>query len=317
VLSPALFFLAQAGLVAVAPENVPGCPSAKQVEDALYARVPGAVVPFSEAERRGALQLTLAAASPDGGRSFLLVDAGGEIRLQRALSPATAQRDCAALAETAALIVQRYLTDLDDPTEALPPDRPLEIIARQPAGPDRRWDLSVASGWRVGSEVWGALALGGRVGRLLGSRGRLLLAGSAGVTGAAELEPTGTTFRGSARARQFPAELGLWWRTLGSWAELQVGAGAGLDLTRVHTRSASGLSDARLLLGPTVFAATALRLALRGPTFFRLSAGAAASLVTYRLSQRSESSVDSLTIFSVPTHRFYARIAADIGFFLR
>jgi hypothetical protein len=319
VFSPAWFLFAQAGLVAVAPDAAPGCPSARQVEEALYARVPGAVIPFSEAERRDALQLTLAPLGADGRRQFSLVDEKGHPRLQRTLAASGGQANCAALAETVALIVHRYLTDLDDPiSEPMPPNVPLQLTQRSPPVPERRWDLSLSTGWRVGSEAWGGLAVGPRAARLLGGTGRLLLVGAASLGGEAVLVPTGSEFRGTARTRQFPIELGLWLRTVG-WnrAEAQAGVGGGLDLTRVQTRPETGAEDVRWLPGPVVFAAAALRLSLRGPTFMRLSGAAAGSVVTYRFSYRPQTSVDTLTIFSVPTRRFYVRIAADIGFTLR
>jgi hypothetical protein len=317
VFSPALLLFAQAGLVAVVPDSGPGCPSARDVEEALYARVPAAVIPYSEAKRRDALQLALTAPAPDGHRTFTLADNTGQARLQRTLPPG-GPTDCAALAETAALIVQRFLTEIEEPVvETAPLPAPRPSLESPPPGPERRWDLSVASGWRVGSQVRGALAVGARVGRLLGPSGRLVVAGGAGLGGLAALTPIGMDYDGAARARQFPIDLGLWWRTVGSRAEVQVGAGGGLDLSWVETRSASGLRETRLLPGPVFFAASALRLALRGPTFFRLSAAAAGSVVTYRFSQRAETSTDTLPIFSVPTRRFYVRIAADIGFSLQ
>ena len=300
-------------------DSGPGCPSAKEVEEALYARVPAAVIPFSEAKRRGALQLTLSTTPSDGRRQFSLLDDKGHARLHRTLAASAAPADCPALAETTALIVQRFLTDLDEPiAEPVSPNIPVVIAQPSPIAPDRRWDLSVTGGWRFGSELLGGMAVGFRAGRLLGNTGRFLLVGAAGLSGEGAVTPEGTEFRGTARSRQLPVELGLWWRTLG-WrrAELQAGAGAGLDVTRVETRSEGGAADVRWLPGPVVFASTGIRLPLRGPTFFRLSAGAAASAVTYRFSYRSQNSVDALTIFSVPTRRIYARIAADIGITLR
>lgn len=184
------------------------------------------MIPLSEASRREALQLALSPPAADGHRSFTLFNHAGETRLQRALPPG-GPGDCAALAETAALIVQRFLTELDEPVvESPPPSPPLPLVVRAPAGPERRWDLSLASAWRMGSEVWGALALGARAGRLLSS-GRWLVAGGVGLGGEAALAPVGMDYRGTARARQLPVDLGLWWRTPG-WrrAELQIGQGA-------------------------------------------------------------------------------------------
>jgi hypothetical protein len=319
VVLPALLLFAQTGLVAVAPDSGPGCPSAKDVEEALYARVPSAVIPFSEARRRGSLQLMLTPAAADGRRSFTLLDSAGHTRLQRPLPGGSGQQDCAALAETTALIVQRFLSDIDEPVPEPVAAVVLPVAEAAPAttGPDRRWDLSLSSGWRVGSEVVDGLTVAARAARLLGSTGRLLLAGSAGVGSAAALEPSGMNFRGTARARPFPIELGVWWRTVGWRAELQLGAGGGFDVTHVVTRASSGNQEAHLLPGPLFFGAAALRLPLRGRTFFRVSAGAAGSAVTYRFSHQPQSAADNLTVFTVPTHRFYVRIGADIGFQLR
>jgi hypothetical protein len=321
VVLPALLLFAQAGLVAVVPDSGPGCPSAKDVEEALYARVPSAVIPFSEARRRGSLQLMLTPAAADGRRSFTLLDSAGHTRLQRPLPVGSGQQDCVALAETTALIVQRFLSDIDDPVpEPAAAVAPVAVAAPAPAAAerDRRWDLSLSSGWRVGSDVWGGLTVAARAARLLGRSGRLLLAGAAGVGGAAALEPNGRgDFRGTARARPFPIELGLWWRTVGWRAELQLGGGGGLDVTHVLTRASSGNQETHLLPGPIFFGAAALRVPLRGRTFFRLSGGAAGSAVTYRFSHQPESSADNLTVFTVPTRRFYVRIGADIGFQLR
>ncbi len=317
VILPALLLFAQTGLVAVMPDSAAGCPSAKQIEEALYARVPGAVIPFSEAERRGSLKLALSPPAPDGHRAFSLIDARAQTRLQRSLAGAAGQKDCAALAETAALIVQRFLTDLEDPLPMPAGNTPIPLVTGDGLGPDRRWDLSLASGWRVGSEFLPALEVGARVGRVLGTRGRLLLVTGAGVTGENDLSPMGRGYLGRARARQFPVELGLWARSLDWPVELQVGAGAGLDLTWVRAAADGGNAETHLLPGPTVFAATGLRVPLRSRTFIRLSGAVGASVVTYRLNYRPQIKVDDLTIFSVPTQRIYVRIAADIGFTLR
>jgi hypothetical protein len=316
VFVPVLLTIAQAGLVAVVPDGAAGCPSAAEVEQALYVRIPGAVIPFSEAGRRGALQLHLAPPSADGGRGFSLLDVGGQPRLSRSLGGAAGQKDCAALAETAALIVQRFLIELEDPVPVPAINSPLPVSSVND-GPDRRWDLSLSSGWQLGSELPGALQVGGRVGRLLGSSGRFLLAAGAAITGEQDLQPLGTGFTGRARARQFPVELGLWWRTLDWPVELQLGAGSGVDLTWVHASADGGNTETHLLPGPSVFAAAGLRVPLRRRTFLRLSGGIGGSVVTYRFSYSPQMKVDDLTIFKVPTQRIYVRIAADVGLTVR
>ena len=242
------------------PTPRPGCPSAKDVEEALYARVPGAVIPFSEAKRRGALAAqrsrhrppTAAGASP-------LVDNAGQSRLQRPLAASERAeglrrpgRD--GRAHRAAVPDRARRSGPRDPVQV---HTPLPLTPIRPIGPDRRWDLSLASGWRVGSEVWGALAIGARAGRLLGEH-RTLPAGRRGRRGRAKrrLEPIGREdFRGTARARQFPLELGLWWRTVG-WREPSSRWARGVAWT--HPGGDPGgfwqRGTSRWLPGPIVFA---------------------------------------------------------------
>jgi hypothetical protein len=322
VVLPTLLLFAQTGLVAVVPDASPGCPSAKDIEEALYARVPRAMIPFTEAKRRGALQLTLTPATPEGGRTFTLVDIDGRTRLKRPLAAGAEQKDCTALAETASLIVQRFLTTLDDPVIESPLPVPrLELSSPVPERPDRRWDLSISSGWRVGTQGWEALTAGARVGRLLGRSGQFLIVAGAGLGNSEALLPAGMSFRGTAQVRQVPIELGLWWRRREGKIELQAGAGSGLDLTHVRASSESGNNETRLLPGPLLFFAGALRMVLHPPTFLRLSTMLAGNLVTYRFTHGAQSTqttaqtarMDSLTVFAVPTRRIYGRIAVDVG----
>src|SRR5438105_10099453 len=82
------------------------CPSTKQVNEAIAARLPGVLVPAEPSPGEGALVLVLTGASPAEEHSFALLDAHGETRLSRTLRApgANRDRDCAALAETVALI---------------------------------------------------------------------------------------------------------------------------------------------------------------------------------------------------------------------
>src|SRR4051794_41870669 len=89
------------------------CPSGKQVNEAIAARLPGVLVPSSPAPPAGVLELRLAG-NPGTGHRLALSDGRGQVLLSRTLPPSTAtrDRDCEALAETVALIVDRYLQEL-------------------------------------------------------------------------------------------------------------------------------------------------------------------------------------------------------------
>ncbi len=88
-----------------------GCPSPRQVSQAVSAHLPGVVLPLGRAPGPIALRLSV---TTDGAGTLRvdLSDAEGGALLRRRVAPASGARiqaaDCVALAETAALIVDRY-----------------------------------------------------------------------------------------------------------------------------------------------------------------------------------------------------------------
>ena len=88
-----------------------GCPSPRQVSDAVSAHLPGVVLPLGRAPGPSALRLSV---TTDGAGTLRvdLSDPQGGALLRRRVAPETAARtkaaECVALAETAALIVDRY-----------------------------------------------------------------------------------------------------------------------------------------------------------------------------------------------------------------
>jgi hypothetical protein len=102
--------------VLVAPGSEDGCPSARQVSSALAARIPSTLN-----NRHGDPETVLTVVLPSPGSaqepSFSLVDQQGRLRLFRTLArPGNGQaHDCAALSDTVALIVQRYLEEVELP----------------------------------------------------------------------------------------------------------------------------------------------------------------------------------------------------------
>src|SRR5436190_23144869 len=96
-----------AALLTVRPTDA-RCPSARQVNEAIAARLPGVLVPTPAGPPAGVLELRLTETPSD--HSFVVLGPGGQVRLSRPLPAATGNlRDCEALAETVALIVDRYL----------------------------------------------------------------------------------------------------------------------------------------------------------------------------------------------------------------
>jgi hypothetical protein len=319
-----LLVLANAQSVAVRPSGSPGCPAPSEVEAALAPRVAGALVPYEQARQRQALVLEIV---PEGEEpaSITLTDQAGKVKLERSLRgglealaveelsqpPGTPpdlegrrDKECAALAETAALIVERYLSDLKD---HLPPPAP-----PPPPPASRRWELSLATAFRPGSDGLSAFELGPQVGWFM-ARGHLLLSLSLAVGGQSNPVPPASRYRGEARQRRFPVELGLWWASGPAAVELQVGAGAGLDVTRVEATGDPGTEDVRLLPGPSLWSAAGVRLPMGKRLFFRLRSGLVASLVQYDFSYLDGPQENPVTVFSAPTRRFYARISADVG----
>jgi hypothetical protein len=211
--------------------------------------------------------------------------------------------------------VQRFLTELEEPLAVSAVNTPVLVDTNDRVGPDRRWDLSVSSGWRVGSEFLQGLEVGARWGHLLGASGRLVLAGGRGVTGENDLVAMRHGYLGRARARQFPVELAVGAQP-GLAVELQAGLGAGLDVSWVRASADGGNAETHLLPGPT----GSRRQACVCPCAAGHSSASpegGRELGDLPVLVSSQIKVDDLTIFSVPTRRIYVRIAADVGFTLR
>jgi hypothetical protein len=102
-----------------------GCPSPRQVNDALAAHLPAMVLPLGHAT--GPTTLHLAVATDAAGAMRLdLTDPEGGPLLHRWLPAVEHSRgiDCAALAETAALIVERYWHEVGYDVAIEPPNPP-------------------------------------------------------------------------------------------------------------------------------------------------------------------------------------------------
>src|SRR5450631_3985427 len=120
--------LVQAALVTVAPGAEENCPSSAQVQAALENHAPRLVAARQEGPAANSLILTLSPALATGEMSLTLVDKAGFVKLYRVLQPPPLDhaRDCAALADTVAFIVDRYFEEVELPKlpERKPPPPP-------------------------------------------------------------------------------------------------------------------------------------------------------------------------------------------------
>jgi hypothetical protein len=126
----------------VAPPVRPddGCPSARQVTDALTARIPESLVPPPAPRQpvRADLLRAVVDAGADGAAvTFLLIDGRGEVRLRRVLgAPGRGKPgECAALADTMAVIVERFLSGISYEPPVEPPAPPAPPPPPPPSEP--------------------------------------------------------------------------------------------------------------------------------------------------------------------------------------
>lgn len=257
---------AHATLIAVKSSEAQ-CPSALQIGQAIEARLPGVLIPPEQGGLPEALVLTTAIDPAMRVQSFSLVDQRQQVRLRREL-PASASagpQECPALAETVALMVERYLQDLGYRPEPPP----------APEG-RRRWELFGGATWRPGAD--GMAAYEGRMGggRVLGERGRVGLTLALGVEGASQQSWMGA----SGRLRRYPAELRLGWRTALGKTTLELGPFAGVQLLVLYSHSTEdAATDVRLI--PSAGLAGGLRIPLGRAPFVRVVAALGVALLRY------------------------------------
>jgi hypothetical protein len=256
----ALFTL-RAVSVLVAPGPEDACPSARQVENALRERAPAAQVARA-VDSESALTLVLPGPGAPPEPSFSLIDQQGRLRLFRTLArPGTTNaRDCAALSVTVAIIVQRYLEEIEMPDVEVarkspvvqvvppaPPPAPVVVSPLQRPGP--RWDFSLGISQRFANRATSLEAFDLRlaVARTLGTRmeSGLLLRLWSGVSGRTEYDWTG----GRGDVMRIPSGLDLMWRRAVSSVELQLGLAGLVDCWILGARDQAGLHwDARLVV---------------------------------------------------------------------
>ena len=275
-----------------------GCPSPRQVDDALGAHLPGMVLPLGHAS--GPTTLHLAVTTDAAGAMRLdLTDPDGGPLLHRWL-PAVEHNhggDCPALAETAALIVERYWHEVGydvaieapsppPPPPTPPPPTPMPVATvvetRAPPPPQSppsplvllpppRWWIGAAGGGRLGDsrtrEAAASIAL--TVERPLGER-RLgfRLSGGADPSVAYQWSASATA-TDQVTLRQFPVRMGGYLTVPLGPGQLEPGIGVDLDVISATVTDMTG-SHTRLSASSGVDAAVGWAVLFRPDIFLRL-----------------------------------------------
>jgi hypothetical protein len=284
---------AHATLIAVKSTGA-GCPSSVQISAAIEARLPGLLVPPEQSGLPEALMLTLSSDPSSRAQSFTLTDHDLRVRLRRELPPPPSAdpSECPALAETVALMVERYLQELGYRTEA-------DTLMDR-----RRWDLFAGATWRPGAD--GMSAYEGRLGlgRLLGARRRLALTLALGIEGSSQESWPGAT----GRLYRFPAELRLVWRHGIGTTTLELGPFAGVQLLVLHSQTPdAAATDVRLV--PEAGVGAGLRIPLGKVPFIRLVAALGVAALRYEFVTPAPA-----RIVAFGTERAWGKMGVEAGF---
>jgi hypothetical protein len=299
------------------------CPAPEQLSGALNALVAG-LAPAAPT----ATPLVLASGArlsvvtlPEGDVRVDLVDGEGEVVLHRVLPapPRGHAPDCAALAETIALIVDRYLHDVGYEAPPLTPPAPpppppvlpapttlvvTPVVSPPVAAPRPRalWRLgfygSARRGDAGGFDGDGDLALSLEPARSGSRWGVRLSAGYAPAASARWMEDKEATLR------RVPLRVGAYLsRRLGP-GRLEPGLGAGFELFLISATGPGTSGGAHA--APTGDVSLGYAVALAGPLYLRLLSRAA-STVPYTFK-----ALDGSLVWG--TSRFYAEVGVELGF---
>jgi hypothetical protein len=285
-----LLALLAAATATVTVDPGAGCPSSEQLTRALGALAPGLVAPAPPAASTGAptsLQLAVVT-SAEGDVRVDLVDPQGEAVLHRVLPapPKGRAPDCPALADTIALIVDRYLRDVGYEAPPLaPPPKPApaapapaapatDVLTAQPAAPAAPPPAAAGATWRLGvvasgrrgdsggTDADGALALAVEQ---AGEGPRLGARLSAGLAPAADARWTAQGASRSATLRRLPFRMGGYVAIPAGPGQLEPGVGLGADLYLVSAAAGGGQHAA-----PFADAALAYTMSLIKPLYLRV-----------------------------------------------
>jgi len=333
------------------PED--GCPSARQVTEAMQVHISGVLVGPDRGEgaplRADALRSVLEVPADGTVVRFSLIDAQGNIQLRRTLqAPGRARpaADCLALAETIATIVERYLSSVPyqaketepppppPPSPPLPPSvgtppAPATIVA--PAAPAPPSDSGARAlrpyaglGWR-GVPRHGESLYEVRLGSQLDiTRGRDRLAAlvhvSAGQSQHVDvLGQDNRTVIATASLWRMSAQAGLALGLPAGRGVIELALQAGVDLLRGETSpvlppGAASLTTSSWHLAPTAEVRVGYRVALLPWLFLRPQIALGSAIVAYDI-RRDAANQAEPPIFRTPT--WFSTLALDAGFVFR
>jgi hypothetical protein len=317
-----LIVSALAAATPAAPSTPSECPAPAQIAASLNALIPGVAPearPGGPLALAGGLRLLIASSADGGGDVRLdLFDAQGDVVLHRVLPgpPRGRAPDCPALAETVALIVDRYLHDVGYEVPPLPPPAPPPV-----AGPPRAEPTPVAPPpapvhaappaiLRVGLAASGRLGdaggLDGDADLALGLEsggdghrwgGRL----SFGYAPADEARWSGKT----ATLYRLPARVGLYLSLPAGPGRLEPGLGAGADVLLVSAQGPGTTDGVGAHLAPFADASLAYTISLTHRLYARaLSRGALTVPYVFR-------DLAGERVWGTP--RVYAEVGVELG----
>ena len=315
--APVLLVPAYAVVVSAPSGPDQGCPSPRQITEALTARIPAIVVPTYEAASPGVLRLSVSGGSPTVPLRIELTDPGGEARLFRNLTLAERGKsnDCLALAETVALIVDRFLHDLGYEAPPSPPPVPRAPTDNLTRGPPavavqrgNRLDVFAGGSWRGAAAIESDVELGLGLGLERGVGGQRLAATfSAGFS----FERRQDIIDGSqATLRRIPLRFGLLMPLALGPGSLEPGLRLAVDWL-IARQTWTNRSEKHMHASPGVEAVVGYRLDLVGRLFARLNASAGAG-IPYQFVVTQDMIPTPTTVFREP--RFYVKSGLELGF---
>jgi hypothetical protein len=281
------------------------------------------VTPRPEDNPASQLTLTLSPAANTGDMSISLVDKAGLVRLYRSLPLGDRARDCAALADTIAFIVDRYFEEVELPTlperkppppPAPPPPPPPPPKQSEPKPEPPKFTLALTLGRRIpgNAEDRGGIEIKLAAGAAALSSvewhgGKLWLDVAAGIVGIANRNWQYGDYSGSANAVRSGADVALllgWpaWHgriyagPLASVEMIWLGAHSNnRNQNEVHFDSAAGLR-------------TGYQYFLREHFFARLDMTGCAAIVRQNIATQS---APDTSLFEAP--RAYITLALGVG----
>ena len=293
-----------------------GCPSAVELAETLNARVPGLVSAAPAAPLQLASGMRLAVVtSPDGDVRVDLVDAKDEVVLHRLLPapPRGHVPDCPALAETVAIIVERYLHDVGYEAPPLPPPAPTTAPAPAPPAPATvvvatppppASPAARAVLWRLGLMASGrrgdAGGLDGDADLTLGLEGTHV-----GARLSAGLAPRAAAQWSNDRAtlERLPLRLGVFVCLPAGPGRLEPGVGVGADILFVSATGPGTASGSHL--APSADVSLGYAMTLIGPVYGRvLSRAALVAPYTFK-------TLAGVQVWGTP--RAYGEVGVELG----